>query len=215
MTSAGPAFAIGVIDVGSPKTDKLGWAILGLGAEPRLGKDLDAFIAEMADLADRWPLVIGFEAPLFIPTRTAALQILTGRKGEGSRPWSAGAGASVTTAALGVVTYTLAGLRRRLTGAAATTDFRNPPTRAGDALFFEAFVTGLAKGVDHADDALIAAREMQRLLGGEAAYRSAIDEAEVFSLLGAALLRTGWSNDLGLLSSPCLVVRPGFDHFQV
>lgn len=88
-------------------------------------------------------------------------------------------------------------------------------TRAGDALFFEAFVTGLAKGVDHADDALIAAREMQRLLGGEAVYRSAIDEAEVFSLLGAALLRTGWSNDLGLLSSPCLVVRPGFDHFQI
>lgn len=115
MTHAGPAIAIGVIDVGSPTKDKLGWAILGPDEVPRLGKDLDDFITEMADLADRWPLAIGFEAPLFIPTRTAALMILTGRKGEGSRPWSAGAGASVTTAALGVVTYTLAGLRRRLT----------------------------------------------------------------------------------------------------
>jgi len=29
----------------------------------------------------------------------------------------------------------------------------------------------------------------------------------VHSLLGAALLRTGWSKDLGLLGMPCLVIK--------
>lgn len=48
---------------------------------------------------------------------------------------------------------------------------------------------------------------------GDRPYRSAIDEPEVFSLLGASLLRTGWSADLAVLSAPCLVVRPGFDHY--
>lgn len=205
--------AIGVIDVGSPKGGKLGWAVLAPNADPVLGKDLDAFIDAMTTLGANWPLAIGFEAPLFIPTPTEALKILSGRRGEGSRPWSAGAGAAVTTAALAVVTYTLAGLRAGLSEAAASTDIGALPTRAGDTLFFEAFVTAAAKGADHADDALIAARAMRALLTGDRPYRSAIDEPEVFSLLGAGLLRTSWTSDLAVLSSPCLVVRPGFDHY--
>jgi hypothetical protein len=206
--------AIGVIDVGSPKGGKLGWAILAPNADPVLGKDLDAFIVAVTALGANWPLAIGFEAPLFIPTPAEALKILSGRKGEGSRPWSAGAGAAVTTAALAVVTYTLAGLRRGLGEAMASTDLGALPMRPGDAFFFEAFVTAAAKGDDHADDAFIAAREIQALLAGDRPYRSAIDEPEVFSLLGASLLRTGWSTDLAVLSAPCLVVRPGFDHYS-
>ncbi len=206
--------AIGVVDVGSPKGGKLGWAILEPSAAPVLGKDLDAFIDAMTSAGANWPLAIGFEAPLFIPTATEALSILRGRKGEGSRPWSAGAGATVTTAALAVVTYTLAGLRRGLSQSVASVELGALPARPGDTLFFEAFVTAAAKGEDHADDALIAAREVQALLAGDRPYRSAIDESEVFSLLGASLLRTGWSTDLAMLSAPCLVVRPGFDHYD-
>lgn len=205
--------AIGVIDVGSPKRGKLGWAILAPNADPLLGKDLDTFIDAMTTLGANQPLAIGFEAPLFIPTQAEASKILSGRRGEGSRPWSAGAGAAVTTAALAVVTYTLASLRRGLNEAAASTDINALPAHPGDTLFFEAFVTAAAKGADHADDALIAAREMRALLTGDRPYRSAIDEPEVFSLLGASLLRTGWSSDLAVLSAPCLVVRPGFDHY--
>lgn len=213
MSHGRPDIAISVIDVGSPKGGKLGWAILAPNAEPVLGKDLDAFIEAMTTLGANWPLAIGFEAPMFIPTPAEALKILSGRRGEGSRPWSAGAGAAVTTAALAVVTYTLAGLRSGLSQAAASTDISALPTRPGDTLFFEAFVTAAAKGADHADDALIAAREMRALLTGDRPYRSAIDEPEVFSLLGASLLRTGWSSDPAVLSAPCLVVRPGFDHY--
>ncbi|WP_165184095.1 hypothetical protein [Caulobacter soli] len=206
--------AIGVIDVGSPKGGKLGWAILAPNADPVLGKDLDVFIDAMTALGSNWPLAVGFEAPLFIPAPAEALKILSGRKGEGSRPWSAGAGATVTTAALAVVTYTLAGLRRGLSRAVASTDFNSLPVRPGDTFFFEAFVTAAAKGDDHADDAFIAAWQVKTLLEGGRAYRSAIDEPEVFSLLGASLLRTGWSTDLAVLSAPCLVVKPGFDHYS-
>lgn len=204
--------AIGVIDVGSPRSGKLGWAVLAPNAAPLTGGDLDAFIELMGEIGRDWPLAIGFEAPLFIPARARAYDVLSGRKGEGSRPWSAGAGAAVTTAALGVMTYTLTGLRSRLNQASASTDWTAPPTAPGHALFFEAFVTGAAKGIDHAHDALIAAEAAAKLLRYDQAYRSAIDETEVFSLLGASLLRTGWSTDLALLSTPCLVVRPDFDH---
>ncbi|MCG9915540.1 MAG: hypothetical protein MH112_04155 [Phenylobacterium sp.] len=214
MTRACGEIAIGVVDVGSPKSGKLGWAVLGADGSTTLGKDLDLFVATMADLGQHVPLAVGFEAPLFIPMRDNAMRILTARKGELSRAWSAGAGATVTTAALGVVSYTLAGLRRRLPDAHAVLDHLTPPTRPGDALFFEAFVTSAGKGTDHADDARLAAVEARGLLCGDAAYRSAIDEPEVFSLLGAALLRTAWSTDTALLSAPCLVVKPGFDHLS-
>lgn len=210
--------AIGVIDVGSPKSGKLGWAILAPGAEPITGGDLDAFVARMGKLGGSWPIAVGFEAPMFIPARAVALEVLTARKGEApkgerSRPWSGGAGATVTTTALAVVTYTLSGLRRLLPQATASTEWTRAAV-AGRALFFEAFVTGSAKGDDHAHDALLAAEAARGLLTGTATYRSAIDEIEVFNLLGASLLRTGWSTDLGLLSAPCLVVRPGFDHLM-
>ena len=214
MTTGRADIVIGVIDVGSPKSGKLGWAILVPNCAPILGRDLDLFIETMTTLGADWPLAIGFEAPLFIPTRSEALKVLTSRKGEGSRPWSAGAGASVTTAALGVVTYTLQGLRRGLSEATATTDINALPTRPGDAFFFEAFVTAAAKGESHADDALIATRNAHDLFAGHRPYRSAIDETEVFSLLGASLLRTGWTTDLAVLSAPCLVVKPGFDHYS-
>ena len=58
------------------------------------------------------------------------------------------------------------------------------------------------------DDARIAAEAAQALTGSGSA-RSAVNTKEVFSTLGAALLRTGWSADLALLSAPCLVVKPG------
>jgi len=203
---------IGVIDVGSPKRGKHGWAILAPNTPPVLGKDLDAFIDTMTLLGADWPLAIGFEAPLFIPSQREAMEVLSARRGEGSRSWSASAGAAVTTAALGVMTYTLAGLRKGLTKATATTDVNALPEHPGDTFFFEAFVTSASKGESHADDALIAAREMHALMISGQTFRSAIDETEVFSLLGASLLRTNWTSNLAVLSTPCLVVKPGFDH---
>jgi hypothetical protein len=211
--------AVGVIDVGSPRSGKLGWALLTPNLNAATGTDLDAFVDLVGTTGREWPLAIGFEAPLFIPTRAKALDVLTGRAGEGSRPWSAGAGAAVTAASLAITSYTLMGLRRALPLSTASTDWTRPPDQRGHTLFFEAFVSGAAKDREqtrtansHTYDALIAAEAARDLFLGADEYRSAIADTEVFSLLGAALLRTGWTTDLGVLSAPCFVVRPGFDH---
>jgi hypothetical protein len=150
-------------------------------------------------------LAIGFEAPLFTPYRAIAKTVLKSRTGEGNRPWSAGAGAAVTAAALGVVPYTLRNLREMLPAASALVSSALPQ-RPGQIQYWEAFVTASAKGKDHSDDALIALREFSRR-AQSGPLISDIDEQEVLSLLGAALLRTGWTEDINVLAEPCLVVR--------
>ena len=203
--------AVGVIDVGSPASGKLGWAIHRSGAAAATGSDLDAFIKAIAELVDQQPVAVGFEAPLFIPLRRTAVATLTARKGEGSRPWSAGAGATVTAIALSIMAYTLGQLRDLVPVATASVDWRTLPSQPGELLFFEAFVSQTSKGLNHAHDALIATRARSRPLEMTSPCASAIAEEDVFSTLGAALLRTGWSINLALLATPCLVVRPGFE----
>lgn len=198
--------AIGVIDVGSPASGSLGWAIESPDAtSPQLGKDLDEFVELIAPLSEQYPLAIGFEAPLFAPYRNTAKAVLKGRAGEGNRPWSAGAGAAVTAAALGVVPYTLRELRKRLPSATPLAGL-DLPQRAGEVLFWEAFVTASAKGADHADDALIALKVFHER-AQQMPLTSDLAEPEAFSLLGAALIRTGWTSDVTVLDRPCLVVR--------
>lgn len=198
--------AIGVIDVGSPASGSLGWAIKSPGAtSPQLGQDLDEFVELIAPLSEQYPLAIGFEAPLFAPYRSTAKAVLKGRSGEGNRPWSAGAGAAVTAAALGVVPYTLRELRKRLPSAMPLAGF-DMPQRTGEVLFWEAFFTASAKGADHADDALIALKAFDERTRF-APLTSDLTEPEAFSLLGAALLRTSWTSDITVLEHPCLVVK--------
>jgi hypothetical protein len=71
---------------------------------------------------------------------------------------------------------------------------------------WEAFVSGAAKAATHAGDAELAVRRFEAALPtiDEA---NAIRSEEVHSLMGAALLRTGWSADVALLSRPCVVIK--------
>jgi hypothetical protein len=142
-----------------------------------------------------------------VPVREVALEILRGRQGEGIRPWSAGAGATVTTAALAVVPYALAKLRAASPKAIALLDWGTLPDRPGEILFFEAFVSGSAKGNSHSEDARRAAFALVEAIATGRGVVSALADKDVFNLLGAGLLRTGWSSDLNLLAAPCLVVK--------
>jgi hypothetical protein len=38
---------------------------------------------------------------------------------------------------------------------------------------------------------------------------NAIEETDVISLIGMSLVRTGWTDDVGILRTPCLVIKPG------
>jgi hypothetical protein len=72
---------------------------------------------------------------------------------------------------------------------------------------WEAFVSGSAKRDDHAADAAAGVEAFRTLTASPVVASCIKPSNETYSLIGAALLRSGWSTDLGLLSAACLVVR--------
>ncbi len=198
---------VGTVDVGAPKN--IGWAIFD-GASIISGSDLDEFISTFAIAARGRTSTVGFEAPLFIPRRSKLEKITTQRSGEFGKPWSAGAGATVTTIGLAVVDYTLTGLKAAMPGREGTLDWENWDLRSDEVLFWEAFVTGTAHAGpgEHWKDALNAATAFLSSIH-ELSKINAITEYNVTSLIGLAMVRTGWAvPSVEILSSPCLVVRP-------
>jgi hypothetical protein len=197
---------IGAIDVGAPHN--IGWAIMSEG-DVEHGTDLDDFIVRFAKLSKGRPSALGFEAPLFIPHGRPMKKLTAQRNGENGRPWSAGAGATVTTIGLAIVSHVLTGLREYNPKRRATLAWKNWPNY-DNLLFFEAFVSGSnhAGPGEHWKDALNAAEGFGKALPDLDAV-NAVSEPEVFSLIGACMMRTGWSETgRNLLSEPCLVIRP-------
>jgi len=79
--------------------------------------------------------------------------------------------------------------------------------RAGRGLLlWEAFVTGSAKRDSHANDAVAAVEAFRAALPDPTRAHALLD-SEVLSLLGATMLRTGWTSDLMVLAAPTLVIR--------
>ena len=197
---------IGAIDVGAPHN--IGWAILS-GDVVVHGTDLDEFIVRFAELSEGRPSALGFEAPLFIPHGRPLNKLTAQRNGDNGKPWSAGAGATVTTIGLAIVSHVLTGLREYGHNRRAVLDWKRWPHN-DDLLLFEAFVSGSnhAGPGEHWKDALNAAEGFAQALPNLDAA-NAVSEANVFSLVGACMMRTGWAEmDNELLSRPCLVIRP-------
>jgi hypothetical protein len=199
---------VAVIDIGKPGKN-LGWAITG----PKVSKDgtcLDQCVELLAEALRAGPLALGFEAPMFVPARQDPCVLLSARRGECengvSRPFSAAPGATVLVVGLVVVPYVLARLRDKVREATATLDWRSRPFGL---LLFEAFVTNQKKKTDtrHVEDARLAVAEFERGMHNPATFRSSVVEPRCLNLLGAILLRTGWTTDLKILCQPCLVVR--------
>jgi hypothetical protein len=88
---------------------------------------------------------------------------------------------------------------------------------AGAGLFlWEAFVTGGAKAWEadavgdegeHEFDARLGAETFFAALPDPRDANAVVPSGGVISLIGAAILRSGWSPDLSLLSEPCLVIK--------
>ena len=192
---------VAVVDIG--RLENLGWAIEG-SIVNRSGSNIDECIDALTDALDTGPLALGFEAPMFVPYREDANQLDRCRMGEGDRSFSAWAGACVLAKALVICPYILTGLQRRVPNANATFDWRSPLSRH-DVLFFEAFVTH--ERADHVGCAKLALKKFQEGMKEPATLRSDIDEQSTLNLLGAMLVRTGWSKNVEMLSSACLVIR--------
>lgn len=202
-----------VIDIGTPgKT--LGWAGTDATGEMVDGVDIDVCIATVAEALSKGPVALGFEAPMWIPTRLEPSRLTSARKGEAgsalaSRPFSASAGATALVTGMVVVNYVMRRLRKLAPTGRAFFDWRNPPASAGDLLVWEAFVTNQKKSHDsrHVEDARLAVAAFRVGMSDPSTFQSSVIEPDCLSLLGAALLKSGWTADLAVLSTPCLVVR--------
>jgi len=193
-----------VVDIGSPKQGSLGWWITGPFIEDG-GTGPEDLIVGLTEAIFAGPVVLGFEAPMYVPTKRDIVATLQQRPGEAGRPWSAGAGASVTAMALALVPAILDRVAANVPSLKAWQDWTRIPVEPGHILVFEAFVTtGVSDG--HPEDARLAAYAARELLGG-GDVTSALGQESCMSMLGAALLHAGLSDDLEELRRQCLVVK--------
>jgi len=194
---------VAVVDIG--KLTKLGWAIKGPSVN-KSGSDVDECIEVLASAMNTGPLALGFEAPMFVPYGRKRCDLDKAREGDGDRAFSAAPGACVLTKALVIIPCILEGLRRRIKAARPTFKWRERLSER-DLLLFEAFVAHVGRSVSHNECARLALERFPKNWGERASFESAAKEPSTMNLLGAMLLRTGWTKDLTILSEPCLVVR--------
>lgn len=200
-------------DVGSIREGKFGWARGTKNGLDRTGRNIGDLAGAVArDLSAGRPVALGLECPLFVPVRDDPAEVTSRRRGEGNRAWSAAAGSGSLTIGLVETIWLLRSVKKEV-GESAKPYLRwDSFAEAGSGLFlWEAFVTGEAKASSegsqsHAGDAAIAVKSFLAALP-DPESEDAVDEASVHSLVGAALLRTGWTEDLDVLSTPCLVIR--------
>jgi len=171
------------------------------------------------DLRSSLPVSLGFEAPLFVPVAQDFQQLNRARNQEPSA-WSFGAGAYVTAVAVPLMSYVLRHIHEKLNPAPRVTlDPAEwmPRGASGPQLhLWEAFVwgPGHARAVNgaglepHVQDAATAALAFVHWEGMETRPDSDITAANPFSTVGAAVLWSGLSTDIGLLHKDVLVLRP-------
>ncbi|HVS87277.1 MAG TPA: hypothetical protein VHF01_03525 [Candidatus Acidoferrum sp.] len=194
---------VAVVDIG--RLANLGWAIKGPSVEDS-GTDIDECVEVLARAMKNGPLALGFEGPMFVPYGRKRCDLDKCRKGEGDRAFGASAGACVLAKGLVIVPYILEGLRCRVMAARPTFNWRSQLVKQ-NLLLFEAFVTNMGKSVSHEECAQLAINQFLKGWENRASFKSAVEERCTLNLLGAMLLRIGWTDDLTILSEPCLVVR--------
>jgi hypothetical protein len=203
--------AVYCADVGSIKQGNFGWArdwVPAGGIERHRGgaEILDLIDAVGDDLAAGAPVALGFECPLFVPVPDDPFRLGAARPGEGTRPWSAGAGTSALTTGLVQVAWVLVELRERRPADHVHLDWAAFEAAGVGLFLWEAFVTEQAKATTHVDDATIAVACFTDALP-DPRSASTVTAERPLSLVGAAALWAGWSDDVELLRAPGLVLK--------
>lgn len=200
-------------DVGSIARKNFGW----WASNGQWGKDLSSlstFVSQSLNAGAK--VALGFECPLFVLVAEDEATLMMARPGEGNRPWSAGAGSGAFATGVVQVVWALRSIRSNLAQPQAFLDW-GAFERANSGLFvWEAFISGAGKisaaaagGIDiHVADARAGVGAFLDALPDPIHANSILPGmAEVHSLVGAALIRSGWSTDLALLSQACLVLK--------
>jgi len=202
--------SVACADIGSVRSGNFGWGLRDLPSSLQ-EVPTKASISEFADaLAERLQrgrsVALGFECPLYVPVRTDPNELTSARRGEGNRAWSAGAGAGSLVTGLVETVWLLTRLRELTAPTPKVTLAWDEFARTEGGLFlWEAFVSRDAKVGSHHGDAGAAIEAFCRALP-DPRSANVIEESSVFSLIAAALIRSGWEIPTEALSLPCIVV---------
>lgn len=194
-------------DIGSVKKGKFGWA--SNPSEPDADhaspRSLVEFVAERLQANLR--VALGFECPLWIPIDDEPARLTCGRDGEGDRAWSAGAGACSLATGLTEVTWILDQIRRETPDRAAFLDWEAFEHTKSGLFIWEAFVTASAKADSDQGDAQVAIDAFNKSLPDPRSKNALTPTSSTRSLVGGALIWSGWTRDLKTLSEPCIVIK--------
>lgn len=198
--------AIAAADIGSVMKGNFGWAVQSPRGDMESGEDIHAFVYALAELIDLgFPLALGFECPLFVPVREDPRDLTRARKGEGSRPWSAGGGSGALATGLTQVSWILRQIHRSVSSKPNLTLDWSEFDRRGGLLLWEAFVSGASKSQTHAGDAELAVNAFHQALP-DPPCANLIAETSVLSLVGACAQWAGWPVNAEMIRQPCLVI---------
>jgi hypothetical protein len=200
-----------VADVGSVKQGHFAWCRATHGKAHRTERDILQFAAGIAeDLAEGSKVALGFECPLFVPVTDDPEVLTRGREGDEGRPWSAGPGPAALACGLTECVWVFEKIHQLLLGRGvsvqATFDWQQFVIGDANLFVWEAFVTGAAKGESDLNDAEIAAATFWSKYP-DIIKANAVRADNPFSLVAAALLRSGLTKDLSMLRQPCIVIR--------
>lgn len=197
-------------DIGSVAKGNFGWARRGVPPSLDGGTDPGALVESLAkDLHNQRPVALGFECPQWMDLPDDASLLTRARVGEGNRAWCAGAGAGALATGLVQTAWILQSLRERAPSTAVYLDWAAFAASGRGLFLWEAFVSASAKGLTHRNDADIAVDAFARSLPNPSSTASIKPRGKVISLLGGALLRTGWTSDPDMLGTACVVIRAG------
>lgn len=205
-----PPYDVVCADIGSVAKGCFGWAA-SLRSSPEIIEDtrIERLVQTVADgLVGGGKVALGFECPLFVPLPDDPSQLTSKRPGEGSRPWSAGGSLGALATGLTEVPWILMRIRARVgPNVPAFLNWKDFCGSSRGLFLWEAFVTGDAKGASHSGDAAVAVHEFRRV-APDIDDANAVRVPVAMSLLGAALLRSGWTEDLQVLEQTCVVIKP-------
>jgi hypothetical protein len=195
-------------DVGSIARNRFGWASCDSnGGKKSHGSSIEDFAESICkELSEGSKVALGFECPLFVPLPADPVELTRARRGEGSRPWCAGAGSGALAIRLTESAWVLSRIHDAV--------YPEPPlvfswqefsNSASGLLVWEAFVSGASKAKTHEGDAMLATESFVSALP-DPDSRNLIQEPRIHSLAAAAALRAGWSAAARLIDEPCLVI---------
>jgi len=198
-----------VADVGSIKNKKFGWC---RSTSPRdttvTGTEIVKFVEGIAnDISEGKRISLGFECPLFVPVTEDPVGLTSARKGEGDRAWSAGAGCGALAVGLTETVWVFEQLKKLSKREIVPTfTWDTFVSGEGNLFIWEAFVTKQAKVLSHHGDAQVAVSSFWSIVPNVTTANS-VEADNPFSLVGAALLRSGLTINLDFLVTPVVVIR--------